>query len=191
MVVALGPGKFYGSRLPRPRIYTDIKFYSERVDPPVSVIDPLMSWAEEAHWSMGGLSFNRHRLQGRIEGSVDKLRNQIEKSFMEKESLSPKLKKKQVVSKSVEKTKSKKKQESLSPSPPPAPLANKRKRRYIEEEGEEPSAARKLADEFELVAKGLEVEGVVEEPLKSLSKAKKLRKVGEPRVSPRLAKGGR
>ncbi|KAJ9546058.1 LOW QUALITY PROTEIN: hypothetical protein OSB04_025765 [Centaurea solstitialis] len=70
---ALGSGKFYGSSLPRPRIYTDLKYNSERVDPPVSVLDPLMSWAEESHWSMGGLSFNCHRLQGRIKVSVEKL----------------------------------------------------------------------------------------------------------------------
>ncbi|KAI3736141.1 hypothetical protein L6452_15675 [Arctium lappa] len=169
MVVALGPGKFYGSSLPRPRIYTDIKYNTDRVDPPVSVLDPLMSWAEEAHWSMGGLSFQRHRLQGRIEGSVEKLRNQIEKSIKKKESLSPKPSKKQSVLKSLEnsgKSKSKKKEidldRSRSPSPPPAPLANKRKRRYVglvdeDEEGEETTAARKwpvrkLSDEFERVA---------------------------------------
>ncbi|CAI9783679.1 unnamed protein product [Fraxinus pennsylvanica] len=69
MVVALGPGKFYGSSLPRPRFYTDVKLNDERVDPPPSVMDPLMSWADEAHWSMGGLSFKRYRLQGRIEGN--------------------------------------------------------------------------------------------------------------------------
>lgn len=167
-MVALGPGKFYGSSLPRPRIYTDIKYNTDRVDPPVSVLDPLMSWAEEAHWSMGGLSFQRHRLQGRIEGNVDKLRNQIEKSIKKKESLSPQPSKKQSISKSLEisgKRKSKKEidlNQSRSPSPPPAPLANKRKRRYVglvdeEDEGEENTTARKwpvrkLSDEFERVA---------------------------------------
>ncbi|KAG6429625.1 hypothetical protein SASPL_107677 [Salvia splendens] len=60
MVVQLGPGKFYGSSLPRPRFYTDVKLNSERVDPPPSVTDPLMSWAQEAHWSMGGLNVKRH-----------------------------------------------------------------------------------------------------------------------------------
>ncbi|KAK9049666.1 hypothetical protein SSX86_031365 [Deinandra increscens subsp. villosa] len=170
MVVALGPGKFYGSSLPRPRIYTDIKFNSERVDPPVSVVDPFMSWAQEAHWSMGGLSFERHRLQGRIEGNVEKLRNQIEKSFNEKQSLSPNLQKKKFVSKSIDDSgkRNRKKAADLdcsrSPSPPPAPVANKRKRRYMglideDEAGElEPSPAvrkwpvRKLSDEFDLVA---------------------------------------
>ncbi|KAK9065213.1 hypothetical protein SSX86_016596 [Deinandra increscens subsp. villosa] len=168
MVVALGPGKFYGSSLPRPRIYTDIKFNSERVDPPVSVVDPFMSWAQEAHWSMGGLSFQRHRLQGRIEGNVEKLRNQIEKSFNEKQSLSPKLQKKKFVSKSNYDSANKKKAADLdhsrSPSPPPAPVANKRKRRYVglideDEAGEldlSPASrkwpVRKLSDEFDLVA---------------------------------------
>ncbi|WOL18288.1 hypothetical protein Cni_G27081 [Canna indica] len=79
MVVTLGPGKFYGSSLPRPRFYTDVKLNDSRVDPPAPVMDPLLSWANEAHWSMGGLSFQRHRLQGRIEGSVKKLRAQQEK----------------------------------------------------------------------------------------------------------------
>ncbi|CAL9098454.1 unnamed protein product [Musa textilis] len=79
MVVALGPGRFYGSSLPRPRFYADVKFNGERVDPPVPVMDPFLSWAKEAHWSMGGLNFNRHRLQGRIEGSIKKLRAQQEK----------------------------------------------------------------------------------------------------------------
>ncbi|XP_072973998.1 uncharacterized protein [Typha angustifolia] len=74
MVVALGPGRFYGSSLPRPRFYPDVRLSDSRVDPPVSVSDPLLSWAHEAHWSMGGLSFKRHRLQGRIEGSIKKLR---------------------------------------------------------------------------------------------------------------------
>ncbi|XP_073012241.1 uncharacterized protein [Typha latifolia] len=74
MVVALGPGRFYGSSLPRPRFYPDVKLSDSRVDPPVSVSDPFLSWAHEAHWSMGGLSFKRHRLQGRIEGSIKKLR---------------------------------------------------------------------------------------------------------------------
>ncbi|GMP94749.1 hypothetical protein CsSME_00044080 [Camellia sinensis var. sinensis] len=74
MVVTQGPGKFYGSSLPRPRIYTDIKFNDDWVDPLSLVTDPLMAWADEAHWSMDGLSFKRLRLrlQGRIEGNVTK-----------------------------------------------------------------------------------------------------------------------
>ncbi|KAJ4776861.1 hypothetical protein LUZ62_061118 [Rhynchospora pubera] len=77
MVLALGPGRFYGSSLPRPRFYPDPKLNSTRVDPPESVIDPLLSWANEAHWSMGGLSFRRLRLQGKIEGSITKLRKSM------------------------------------------------------------------------------------------------------------------
>eukprot|EP01018_Ginkgo_biloba_P024253 Gb_35558 [translate_table: standard] len=78
MVVPLGPGKFYGSGLPRPWIYNDVKFNSERVDPPPSVSAPLLSWASGAHWSMGGLCSTRKRMQGKIEGSLKKLRAQEE-----------------------------------------------------------------------------------------------------------------
>nr|XP_043625137.1 uncharacterized protein LOC122596591 [Erigeron canadensis] len=187
MVIALGPGKFYGSSLPRPRYYTDIKYNTDRVDPPVSVLDPLMSWAEEAHWSMGGLSFKRHRLQGRIEGNVEKLRNQIEKTIIKKETQIPL--KKAAISK---KNKGVEKGRGRSLSPPPAP---KRKRKLVglideEEEDEEIRGKwpiRKLSDEFDLVAnktdgvasrtRGRKVE---EEVKKSVGKGKKkLRKIGE------------
>ncbi|KAF3324844.1 hypothetical protein FCM35_KLT11001 [Carex littledalei] len=77
MVVALGPGRFYGSGLPRPRYYPDPKLNSTRIDPPESMMDPFLSWANEAHWSMGGLSSRRLRLQGRIEGSITKLRKSM------------------------------------------------------------------------------------------------------------------
>ncbi|XP_026666068.2 uncharacterized protein LOC113460937 [Phoenix dactylifera] len=87
MVVALGSGRFYGSSLPRPRFYTEVKLNEDRVDPPVRVMDPLLSWASEAHWSMGGLSFKRHRLQGRIEGSIKKLRAQQERTHRNSPSL--------------------------------------------------------------------------------------------------------
>lgn len=75
MVVALGPGRFYGSGLPRPHF-----FPGDRVDPPASVTDPLLVWAREAHWSMGGLGVKRLRLQGRIEGSIDKLRRRARRN---------------------------------------------------------------------------------------------------------------
>ncbi|XP_020573759.1 uncharacterized protein LOC110020114 [Phalaenopsis equestris] len=84
MVVALGPGKFYGSSLPRPRFFVDVNLNDERVDPPVPFLDPLLSWANEAHWSMGGLSFQRHRLQGSIKGSIEKLRLQRDGSRRKK-----------------------------------------------------------------------------------------------------------
>ncbi|GKB84622.1 hypothetical protein Tco_0956894 [Tanacetum coccineum] len=176
MVIALGPGKFYGSSLPRPRIYTDIKYNTDRVDPPVSVLDPLMSWAEEAHWSMGGLSFNRHRLQGRIEGDIEKIRNHIETSIKKREeSLSPKFKK---FKKSGSKTAKKwGKTPTSSPAVPPAPIANKRKRRFVglvDEDDDDVAddvscggngkkwPVRKLSDEFDRVAMkkgGMEGEG--------------------------------
>uniref|UniRef100_A0A803M2L3 Uncharacterized protein n=1 Tax=Chenopodium quinoa TaxID=63459 RepID=A0A803M2L3_CHEQI len=89
MVVPLRPARFYGRSFPRPRFYTDVKFSDERVDPPTPVLDPLMSWANEAHWSMGGLCLNRLRLQGKIEGNVEKLRKQREKSFKMKMENSP------------------------------------------------------------------------------------------------------
>ncbi|XP_031253418.1 uncharacterized protein LOC116111359 [Pistacia vera] len=180
MVVPLGPGKFYGSSLPRPRIYTDTKFNSERVDPPVPVMDPLLSWANEAHWSMGGLSFKRLRLQGRIEGSVSKLckeREKIEKSQAKYTS-------------NDSGTNNKKRAASVSP--PPAPVAVK-KRRFLalsdEEEEEEVhevvekkkgSYRRKLMKDFDRVAGDEESAGV-----KTRNKVK-----SEIRTSPRLAKRG-
>ncbi|PPD81438.1 hypothetical protein GOBAR_DD21633 [Gossypium barbadense] len=110
MVVPLGPGKFYGSSLPRPRIYNETRFNSERVNPPVPVLDPLLSWANEAHWSMGGLSFKRLRLQGRIEGNVQRLKAQRDKFINNKDPIP------------------KKNNSDASLSPPPAPVAVKRKR---------------------------------------------------------------
>ncbi|XP_059664274.1 uncharacterized protein LOC132310049 [Cornus florida] len=118
MVVALGPGKFYGSSLPRPRFYTDVKLNDERVDPPVPVLDPFLSWAEEAHWSMGGLSFQRHRLQGRIEGNIKRLRAQREKFHK---------KRMQTATTTTDQIKGSA-SKSVTPSPPPAPIAAKRRR---------------------------------------------------------------
>lgn len=144
-MVPLGPGKFYGTSLPRPRIYTDVKFNDERVDPPVSVMDPLLSWANEAHWSMGGLSFKRLRLQGRIEGSITKLR-------AERERIAKKMKKNKLAEKpsstGSDPSRSKRKKvaaaeadddsddddddevevEVEDDSPPPAPIATKHRR---------------------------------------------------------------
>ncbi|KAM3301832.1 hypothetical protein P3S67_016334 [Capsicum chacoense] len=127
MVVALEPVRFYGRSLPRPQFY---KSNEDRVDPPVSILDPLMSWAEKAHWSMGGVSFKRHRLQGRIEGSIDKLRAECEETTPEKEKGS--------LIASPE-----------SPPMPPAPYVLKRKRRLVDEseDVDQSGLARKL--EFE------------------------------------------
>ncbi|KAK8613340.1 hypothetical protein V6N13_101105 [Hibiscus sabdariffa] len=181
MVVPLGPGKFYGSSLPRPRIYTDTKFNSERIDPPVSVLDPLLSWADEAHWSMGGLSFKRLRLQGRIEGNVKRLKAQREKLLNDTPERSPK---------------SRRDAADDDVSPPPAPVAVKR--RFLdlnddddvesENEGDEPlarrekkrvlrnGAVRKLGDEFELVAKNV---GLVSKRKRGFSEAMEMEMVEE------------
>ncbi|KAL2493920.1 hypothetical protein Fot_37677 [Forsythia ovata] len=178
MVVALGPGKFYGSSLPRPRIYTDVKLSDERVDPPTSVMDPFISWAQEAHWSMGGLSFKRHRLQGRIEGNVNKLRAQREKSFKKSPKKNPV--QNPAVSSHSEKSRNGK---TPSPSPPPAPLANKRRRvvglvdedEGVEEEGYgsgreiKRGAVRKLGDDFERVARESGMGGKKASPAKNAS----------------------
>ncbi|PKI54644.1 serine/threonine-protein phosphatase 4 regulatory subunit 2 [Punica granatum] len=143
MVVSLRPGKFYGSSLPRPRF---VKHNSERVDPPVPVLDPLLSWAAEAHWSMGGLSFNRLRLQGRIEGNVKRLREHREREIRKQAKLP--------VSPKGEggKGSSGKKRVADSPSPPPAPIAAKRRRRYMalideDEESEEEEVEEKVVVE--------------------------------------------
>lgn len=155
MVVALGPGKFYGSSLPRPRFYTDVKHSDHRVDPPSSVMDPLLAWANEAHWSMGGLSFKRHRLQGRIEGNIEKLRVQREQIFKR----SPDLKRS--VKKSVASLRDEEAETDGTPSPPPAPVAIKRRRvvGLLDEDVEDEvvvskkGAVRKLGDDFERVAR--------------------------------------
>ncbi|GLJ17957.1 hypothetical protein SUGI_0315520 [Cryptomeria japonica] len=73
MVLPLRPSKFYGRSLPRPRVYNDLKFNSERVDPPMGVTTPLLSWAKDARWSVGGLSYERKRMAGKIEGSKKRL----------------------------------------------------------------------------------------------------------------------
>ncbi|XP_073308703.1 uncharacterized protein [Primulina huaijiensis] len=153
MVVPLGPGKFYGSSLPRPWIYTDVKLNDERVDPPLPVMDPLISWANEAHWSMGGLSFKRHRLQGRIEGNVNKLRVQLEKELFKKsENQKKPIKGSAYSERRFSET-------SETPSPPPAPVAIKRRRvvGLVEEEevhtGTKRGPVRKLGDDFERVAR--------------------------------------
>ncbi|ESW24170.1 hypothetical protein PHAVU_004G108100 [Phaseolus vulgaris] len=180
MVVSLGPGKFYGTSLPRPRIYTDVKFNDHRVDPPLPVTDPFMSWAQEAHWSMGGLSFKRLRLQGKIEGNVHKLRSQREKV----QSLSP-APAHSVLAPS---------ERASSPSPPPAPVVTKR-RRYMdlivdEEEEEEPEEVepprtrvrksrlvKKLGDDFDRVAQEKDEPETM--PLKTLTRSRRLVKSAE------------
>lgn len=151
MVFPLRPGKFYGSSLPRPRIY--VKPDGDRVDPPLSVVDPFMSWAEEAHWSMGGLSRKRLRLQGKIEGNVQKLRNQRENNSKSQAQAQA-----QAQSPISDLPRSKR---TASLSPPPAPVATKRRRLMppIEEEVKIDTLVlrgrrlvKKLGDDFDRVA---------------------------------------
>lgn len=65
--------KFYGSGLPRPYRYFPDDPTKARVDPPAPVNGALLEWAAEAHWNMGGVNVNRTKLQGKIEGKLDKL----------------------------------------------------------------------------------------------------------------------
>lgn len=193
--VSIRPVTFYGNGLPRPRFFDNPKFNAYRVDPPVSVLDPLLSWARDAHWSMGGLNFTRLRLQGRIEGNVNKLRAQLEKS-------SP-VKLESGISE-------RKKKRSGSESPPAAPIVLKR-RRYLdlndsdddEEVGSEDEGVvrirRKLSDDFDRVAgesktklveankKSIKSEFVEKTRLKE-KKIEKVNKTSSTRSSPRLAK---
>ncbi|KAG7541164.1 hypothetical protein ISN45_Aa07g012940 [Arabidopsis thaliana x Arabidopsis arenosa] len=195
--VSIRPVTFYGNGLPRPRFFDNPKFNGYRVDPPVSVLDPLLSWARDAHWSMGGLNFTRLRLQGRIEGNVNKLRAQLEKS-------SP------VKLESGISERKKKRSGSESPPPPAAPIVLKR-RRYLdlndsddEEVGSEDEGVvrirRKLADDFDRVAgeskvklveankKSIKSELVEKTRLKEKKKIDKVKKTSSTRSSPRLAK---
>ncbi|CAK7322456.1 unnamed protein product [Dovyalis caffra] len=193
MVVPLGPGKFYGSSLPRPRIYTDVKHNTERVDPPVSVMDPFLSWANEAHWSMGGLSFTRLRYQGRIEGNTEKLRKHREKQVKLLAKTSPK---KKDLAPGGEKERNKKRSGSVSP--PPAPKVTK-KRRFLqlidEQESEEEEdqeledlikvkrgLARKLVGDFEKVAKenqNVKVAGLVKKVAEEVNREGKILRSGK------------
>ncbi|ESQ54424.1 hypothetical protein EUTSA_v10027270mg [Eutrema salsugineum] len=191
---AIRPAEFYGNGLPRPRYFDSPQFNSHRVDPPLSVLDPLLSWARDAHWSMGGLNFTRLRLQGRIEGNVNKLRAQLEKSSPVK-----------LESGSSEKKKTKR---SGYDSPPATPIAVKR-RKFLDlnddDDGEEVGSEdegvarirRKLSDDFDRVAVESKTKVVkssqksIESELGKRSKEKKTQKVEETsstRTSPRLAK---
>ncbi|XP_045800716.1 uncharacterized protein LOC123894705 [Trifolium pratense] len=165
MVFPLKLTKFYGSSLPRPRIYVNPNG-NERIDPPISVTDPLMSWAQEAHWSMGGVSFKRLRLMGKIEGNIGRLRNQREKE--EKEFKAQAHNKSPISNSDLPRSKiSDSPLPSKSPSPPPAPIASKRRRLVTlleeeEEKGEEIRVSapvtrrrrlvKKLGDDFDRVA---------------------------------------
>jgi hypothetical protein len=82
----LNPVRFYGSHLPRPRIYCDVKFNDARVDPPAGVNAALLEWAGNVPWRQGGTAVKRKRLQGKVEGRMNKLRN-MEESDEEEEEL--------------------------------------------------------------------------------------------------------
>ena len=87
MVLPLVLGNFFGGSIPRPWVYDNVKFNSERVDPPSPPSAPLLSWENEAHWSMGGLSSKRKQMQGKIDGSIKKLRDIEEEEENEAEDL--------------------------------------------------------------------------------------------------------
>jgi len=44
--LAIRPVAFYRNGLPRPRFFDNHRFNSYRVDTPLSVLDPLLSWAQ-------------------------------------------------------------------------------------------------------------------------------------------------
>ncbi|CAI0461016.1 unnamed protein product [Linum tenue] len=180
MVVALRPANFYGSSLPRPRFFDHTNDVTERVDPPVSVMDPLLSWAQEAHWSMGDLNTQRFRLQGRIEGNVDRLRKFREKQAKSQTGNTPKKQQNDVLPLAAGEKNHKR---AGSTSPPPAPRVMK-KRKFMDLFGNESESesegtrgkkwpVRKLVGEFERVAM-LNKEGSARKNSK-----KRLRKVGE------------
>ncbi|CAI0549723.1 unnamed protein product [Linum tenue] len=207
MVVALRPANFYGSSLPRPRFFDHSSHPGPRIFDDVSVMDPFLSWAHEAHWSMGGLNTQRFRLQGRIEGNIDRLRKFREKQVKSQTGNTPKKQN----DAGLEAAGKKNQKRAGSTSPPPAPRVTK-KRKFMdlfEDESENPEdepkrertrgkkfPARKLVGEFERVAKENSVMKIVEELNKEGSEGKKskkrLRKVGgdggSVRTSPRLAK---
>ena len=146
MVVALGPGRFYGSSLPRPRF-----FPGDRVDPLPSVTEPLLAWAQEAHWSMGGLGVKRLRLQGRIEGSPRRSPRSDDgasdgDSDEEEAVVQERILKREVVDDDEDSDGSDQSEEEDDESLATIATASKRKR------------ARKLSDEFDRIAAQQELE---------------------------------
>lgn len=148
---------------------------------------------------MGGLSFKRHRLQGRIEGKIERLRAQRETIFKKSQ------KQKKPVKGSSTASRVHNDQISKTPSPPPAPVAIKRRRviGLLDEEEEEEALptkrgpVRKLGDDFEKVARE---SGMGEESggnVAARTRGKKVEAdsgVGEGQIGngkKRLVKGGR
>ncbi|KAG2263017.1 hypothetical protein Bca4012_015313 [Brassica carinata] len=175
---SIRPVAFYGNALPRPRFFDNPRFNFHRVDPPLPVLDPLLTWARDAHCSMGGLNFTRLRLQGRIEGNVEKLRAQLKSS-------SP--------------GDSEKKRSGCDSLPPAAaPVAVKRKR-YLDLNDEDEGVARiirNLSDDFDRVAGESKI---IKKSIESAGKRLKVKKnkkkntleveeTSSTRTSPRLTK---
>lgn len=115
----LNPVRFYGSQLPRPRIYGDIKFNETRVDPPPGVNAALLEWAADVPWKQGGIAVKRKRLQGKVEGRMNKLRN-MEESDDEEE---PPMKKPAKVE-GQRASASRKKSKTVPPAPGPRKMMN-------------------------------------------------------------------
>ncbi|CAN6880105.1 unnamed protein product [Brassica oleracea] len=167
--IAIRPVEFYGNALPRPRFFDNPQFNSHRVD-------PLLSWARDAHWSTVGLNFTRLRLQGRIEGNVEKLRAQLEDS-------SPG-------------DSEKKKRSGCDSTPPAAPVAVKR-RRYVDLNDDEDEIGsgvariiRNLSGDFDRVAGESEInkKSIGSESVVKRLKEKKKKKTSSIRTSPRLTR---
>lgn len=94
-----------------------------RVEPPVSLSDPLMSWKEEAYQSLGSLNFESLRPQGRTESNIKDMQAEHEKLVKKKE------KHDEIEQIGLKFAKSVK----LSPRSPQAPLRMEMKRRRTSE----------------------------------------------------------
>ncbi|XP_031498029.1 uncharacterized protein LOC116262687 [Nymphaea colorata] len=82
---AVSTAKFGGGGLPRPYRYNEAKFSKVKIDPPEPVAGPFLSWARDAQLTMSSLRFDRRRSQGRIDGSIWRLREDEEDKEEEEE----------------------------------------------------------------------------------------------------------
>ena len=109
---------------------------------------------------MGGLSFNRHRLQGRIEGSIKKLRAERERLVRKAKKTAKDSTPRLVVKIDDSVSEGRLSPSSLLPSPPPAPVVVKRRRIVVDDQEDDDEEeivprrkpARKLGDDFDRVA---------------------------------------
>lgn len=112
---------------------------------------------------MGGLNIKRLRLQGRIEGSIKKLRAEHDRSIKErnKQAETNRIQAKSFKGSSPSSSPSPSPSPSTSPLPPPAPVAVKRRRLLLDEDDESEEEkresvkrgpARKLWGDFDRVA---------------------------------------